>query len=103
MWCAAAEQLCICASDPRLEVGRCRLKHVESVCFSRLKLKCDEPLSDISVNFNLRRYVEESLAAPSTLAALARLAAAGCQAAGDDTHVGCAALKVGRCNLKASI
>jgi len=61
--CAAAEQLCICASDPRLE---------------------------------------ESLAAPSTLAALARLAAAGCQAAGDDTHVGCAALKAGRCNLKAS-
>jgi hypothetical protein len=28
----------------------------ESAWFHRLKLKCDEPLSDFAVKFNLRRY-----------------------------------------------
>ena len=29
---------------------------IESAWFQRLKLKCDEPLSNFAFNFNLRRY-----------------------------------------------
>jgi hypothetical protein len=29
---------------------------IESACFQRLMLKCDEPLSNFAFNFNLRRY-----------------------------------------------
>ena len=30
---------------------------IESACFQRLKLKCDELLSNFAFNFNMRRYM----------------------------------------------
>ena len=51
-------------SDPH-EVGRCRftvsepeLKARPVSAISALKLKCNEPLSNVAFNFNLRRYNE---------------------------------------------
>jgi hypothetical protein len=52
-----------------------------------LKLKCDEPLSNVAFNFNVRRYREECHTLDRALAALV----ADLQA------------KVGRCRLKLSV
>ena len=44
--------------------------HVESafgVCNQRLKLECDEPLSNVAFKFNLRRYVKVAAAAVVTM------------------------------------
>ena len=38
------------------KVGRCRLAVSKPVWFQRLKLECDEPLSNFAFDFNLRRY-----------------------------------------------
>ena len=35
---------------------RTRVESAPGVCNQRLKLKCDEPLSNVAFNFNLRRY-----------------------------------------------
>jgi len=35
-----------------------RVESAPGVCNQRLKLKCDEPLSKVGCNFNLRRYTE---------------------------------------------
>jgi hypothetical protein len=35
-----------------------RVESAPGVCNQRLKLKCDEPLSNDTFNFNLRRYTE---------------------------------------------
>ena len=40
-------------------VHRARVSPLESAWFERLKLKSDEPLSNIAFNFQLRPYVEE--------------------------------------------
>ena len=36
-----------------------RVESAPGVCNQRLKLKCDEPLSHVAFNFNLRRYNSE--------------------------------------------
>jgi hypothetical protein len=33
-----------------------RVESAPGVCNQRLKLKCDEPLSNVAINFNVRRY-----------------------------------------------
>jgi hypothetical protein len=33
-----------------------RVESAPGVCNQRLKLKCDEPLSNVAFNFNVRRY-----------------------------------------------
>jgi hypothetical protein len=33
-----------------------RVESAPGICNQRLKLKCDEPLSNVAFNFNLRRY-----------------------------------------------
>jgi hypothetical protein len=35
-----------------------RVESAPDVCNQRLKLKCDEPLSNVAFNFNVRRYTE---------------------------------------------
>jgi hypothetical protein len=35
-----------------------RVESAPGVCIQRLKLKCDEPLSNVAFNFNLRHYTE---------------------------------------------
>ena len=35
-----------------------RIESAPGVCNQRLKLKCDEPLSDFAFSFNLRHYSE---------------------------------------------
>jgi hypothetical protein len=49
----------------KYQVGRCRLtvSHPsrKRVWFQRLKLQCDEPLSNFAFNVNLRRYNQEKI------------------------------------------
>ena len=48
----------------RLTVSKPVLKARPVSVISALKLKCDEPLSNVAFNFNLRRYTAEYLASP---------------------------------------
>ena len=72
------------AFEGMLAVGRCRLTvskpRVESaygVCNQRLKLQCDEPLSNVAFNFELRRYMAARTAAASGWALYRRILVAG--------------------------
>ena len=51
-----------------VKVGRCRLTvsnlSRKRTWFQRLKVKCDEPLSNLAFKFNLRHYIEVSFSEP---------------------------------------
>ena len=40
-----------------IQVGRCRLPVSKLAWLQRLKMKCDEPLSNFAFKFNLRLYI----------------------------------------------
>ena len=48
----------------QLDGIKTRVESASGVCNQRLKLKCDEPFSNVAFNFNVRHYTsEEALAA----------------------------------------
>jgi hypothetical protein len=52
-----------------------RVESAPGVCNQRLKQKCDEPLSNVAFNLNLRRYSEADAAAAEMRAGIAALQA----------------------------
>ena len=46
---------------------------IKSAWFQRLRLKCDEPLSNVAFEFNLRRYTKAAMASSLPSAGRSRL------------------------------
>jgi hypothetical protein len=87
----------------QLDSIKTRVESAPGVCNQRLKLKCDEPLSNGAFNFNLRRYNSGGHASVAILGRSGRSKQVHAASIADGSAVGRCRLSVSKPELKARL